>query len=216
MVNHNTNESRNVLKENLREDKKVTKKEAVETVEGKSQANRGNLKREIYETPKEERENNLTLEQKDILDQFKKAQGSAERVKLFAKVADDLGLDALISLIPELGDAGSSIVSGVYLLFEAKRAGLSKWSYLKIIGLQTADMAVGAIPVLGDVADYFFKANKWSGKSFEKQATELAQKARDAGVPEEEIAKINQSAAKWPRLASKAVGMYKSVKENTV
>ncbi len=210
MGNKNTDESRNVPRENVHEDKKVTRKVAVETIEGKSQENRGNLKKEIYETPKEERERNLTPEQKEILNQFKKAQGSAERVKLFAKVADDLGLDALVSLIPELGDAGSSIVSGVYLLFEAKRAGLSKWSYLKIIGLQTADFAVGAIPILGDVADYFFKANKWSGKSFEKQAAELAQKARDAGVPEEEIAKINQVAAKWPQLASKAVGMYKS------
>lgn len=174
----------------------------------------------VTESAKKERdvlrkevEDELTPKQKEILEKLRKAKGSEERVKVFATVADDFGLDALVSLIPELGDAGSSIVSGIYLLMEAKRAGLGAGAYLKIIGLQAGDFAVGAIPVLGDAADYFFKANKWSGKSFEAQTRELVVKAREAGVPPEKIAMIQEGAAKWPKLAGKAVGLASKAKK---
>lgn len=190
----------------------ITRGQAKEVVKNNADKNIQGLKKEVYETPKEEREAQLSPEQKKILEQLKTAKNSEERVKLFAKVADDIGLDPLISLIPELGDAGSSIVSGLYLLFEAKKAGLGTFAYLKIIGLQVADFAVGAIPIVGDVADYFFKANKWSAKSFEAQTEELVVKARKAGVPEEKIAQLNASASKWPQLAHKAVGLYGRVK----
>jgi len=193
----------------------ISRAEAVDTVKEKAGQNMEGLKKEVYETTKEEREAQLTPEQKKILEQLQTAKSSEERVKLFAKVADDIGLDPLLSLIPELGDAGSSIISGVYLLYEAKKADLGVGAYLKIIGLQVADFAVGAIPVLGDVADYFFKANKWSSKSFEAQTQELIEKARKAGVPEEKIAKLNESASKWPQMAQKAVGLYGRVKKGS-
>lgn len=185
----------------------VDRTQAVETVKGKASEHIEGLKKEVYETSREEREAQLTPEQKRILEQLQTAKSSEERVKLFAKVADDIGLDPLLSLIPELGDAGSSIVSGMYLLYEAKKADLGIGAYLKIVGLQAADFAVGAIPVLGDVADYFFKANKWSAKSFEAQTKELEEKARQAGVPEEKIARLHESASKWPQLAQRAVGL---------
>ncbi len=185
----------------------VDRTQAVETVKGKASEHIEGLKKEVYETSREEREAQLTPEQKRILEQLQTAKSSEERVKLFAKVADDIGLDPLLSLIPELGDAGSSIVSGMYLLYEAKKADLGIGAYLKIVGLVAADFAVGAIPVLGDVADYFFKANKWSAKSFEAQTKELEEKARQAGVPEEKIARLHESASKWPQLAQRAVGL---------
>jgi hypothetical protein len=183
----------------------VTTESAKEVVQGKARQHLAGLRGEVVGDKVEEQ---LTPQQKEIMEKLRVAKSSEERVKLFAKVADDIGLDPLLSLIPELGDAGSSIVSGVYLLLEAKKAGLGTMSYLKIIGLQAADFAVGAIPVLGDVADYFFKANKWSAKSFEEQTQELIEKARKAGVSEDKIAKLNQSAEKWPQLAQKAVGLY--------
>lgn len=183
----------------------VTKEKARAVVTESAKMERDVLRKKVEEE--------LTPKQKEILEQLRKAKGSEERVKVFATIADDFGLDALVSLIPELGDAGSSIVSGIYLLMEAKRAGLGKGAYLKIIGLQAADFAAGAIPVLGDAADYFFKANKWSGKSFEAQTRELVEKAREAGVPPEKIAMIQEGAAKWPKLAGKAVGMASKVKK---
>lgn len=165
------------------------------------------LSTEARERLRQEVESELTPKQKIIVEELRSAKNSEERVKLFAAVADEIGLDPLLSLIPELGDGASSIVSGLYLLMEAREAGMGPAAYLKIIGLQAADLAVGALPVLGDVADYFFKANKWSAKSFEEQTREIIEKARAAEVPEEEIQKLLQGAEKWPRLATKAVSV---------
>lgn len=173
----------------------------------------GQKAKEARESVKVEVEAELTPQQKEVMDKLKAAKGSEERVKVFAQIADDIGLDPLLSLIPELGDGASSIVSGIYLLMEAKKAGLGTMSYLKIIGLEAADFAAGAIPVLGDAADYFFKANKWSAKSFEEQTKELVDKARKAGVPEEKVQILLQDAEKWPKLASKAVGLAANAKK---
>lgn len=146
---------------------------------------------------------NLTPQQQEIMDRLKTAKGAQERVDTFATLADTYGLDAIISLFPELGDLGSSGVAGLYLLYEAKNAGLSKTSMLKIVALQTADVFVGAIPILGDAADYFFKANKWSATSFKKQVEEIKKEARKQGIPEEELSKLDHGynklykAARW-------------------
>lgn len=184
----------------------VTPEKAKDVVEDKAKQHLAGLRGEVAND--NVADNELTPQQQEIMEKLRAAKSSEERVKLFATVADDIGLDPLISLIPELGDGGSSIVSGIYLLMEAKKAGLGAGAYLKIIGLQAADFAVGAIPILGDAADYFFKANKWSGKSFEDQTNELIEKAREAGVPEEKISKLKQNAEKWPQLGQKAVGLY--------
>lgn len=180
-------------------ERQVDRETARQTVEQKSTEARERMRSEV--------ERELTPQQKEIMEKLRAAKGSEERVRLFAQFADDIGLDPLLSLIPELGDGASSIVSGIYLLMEAKKAGLGTMTYLKIIGLQAADFAAGAIPVLGDVADYFFKANKWSSKSFEDQTKELVTKAREQGVPEEKIQILLQDAEKWPRLLGTAVGI---------
>jgi hypothetical protein len=184
-------------KEAIKNGMVMTKEYAAQMVEGLSANHRDKLRVEV--------EAELTPLQREIMAKLRDAKSSEERVKVFAKFADDVGLDPLLSLVPALGDAGSSIVSGLYLLFEAKKADLGTFAYLKIIGLQAADFAVGAIPVVGDVADYFFKANKWSAKSFEKQTEELVEKACEAGVLEDKIAQLTQSAACLPQLAGKGV-----------
>lgn len=190
----------------------VTPEAAKGMVEGKAKKHLAGLKGEVANDNADAPE--LTPVQKKALEELKMAKNSEERVKLFAKIADDVGLDPLISLIPELGDAGSSIISGLYLLYEGKKAGIGMSGYLKIIALEAADFAVGAIPVLGDVADYFFKSNKWAAKSFEERTKELAEKARKAGVSEDKIQTLMLSAEKWPQLAGKAVGMYGKYKKS--
>ena len=187
-------------------------------VKGKSAQERKQLERDLVAKNKaklvegKDQKNNLTPKQQEILTRLSSAKNSEDRVNIFATIADDIGLDPLISLIPELGDAGSSAISGIYLLYEAKRAGLGASSYLKIIGLQAADFAIGAIPMIGDIGDYFFKAGKLSVSSFEKKTKELILEARKAGVPEDEIAKITASAGKLPKLINHAVKLYKTTK----
>jgi hypothetical protein len=184
------------------------------TVEGSRKLVTG-MSKEQQEKMKGEAKKELTPEQQEILERLRKAKNSEERVRLFGVIADDVGLEAVISLFPELGDGTSSTVSGLYLLYEAKNADLGIGAYLKIIGLEAADFAVGAVPLVGDALDVFFKANKWAGKSFEQQTEDLIKKAREAGVPEEKISILTQKAEKWPRLATKAVGLYSKAKAGT-
>lgn len=164
-------------------------------------------KKHTPETP------NQSTEREKILEQLEKAKNSEARVRLFADIMDDKGFEAITGLFPEIGDATTSAIAGIYLLFEASRAGLSKTDYLKIVGLETADLFVGSVPLAGDVLDFFFKANKRSLKLFEKRTAELAESARAAGVPETEIANITADAETLPKLVRKVIhwGTHKSL-----
>ncbi len=130
------------------------------------------------------------VEQKEILKKLAKSQSTKERVKLFWKVMDTYGIDPIVSLIPELGDAGVSLLATTYLLVEWKRMWLKFGDMLKIVWYQSADILVWAIPLLWDIADYFFKANKRSAKIFEKHFEKLKQEAIAKWVAPSDIAKI--------------------------
>ena len=152
----------------------------------------------------------LTQEQLEILEQLKFNQSSTERVKTFAKLADEYGLDAILGLLlPWAGDLATSIMSGFYLLYEGTKSGLSKKEMLKIVCLQGADFAIGAIPVIGNVYDFFFQSNKLSERYFIEKTEELIENARSVGIPESEIAKIKIEAEKLPRCIEKAIEIYK-------
>ncbi len=126
-------------------------------------------------------------EQIKIMKELEKTKSTIERVKLFDKIMDDFWVDAVASLIPWLWDTGSSLVSTLYLLSEWKRIWISMTDSLKIMWYQTADIIVWAIPVLWDIADYFFKANKRSGNLFNKYFDKLKQEAINKWISKERI-----------------------------
>jgi hypothetical protein len=68
------------------------------------------------------------------------------------------GLDAVVDLVPGLGDVISAIGS-VYLLWIARRLGVPRRKRARIAALITADLVVGLVPFAGDVADAAFKAH---------------------------------------------------------
>lgn len=69
-----------------------------------------------------------------------------------------IGLDALIGLVPGLGDVLASVLGGLVLVL-AHQAGAPA-SVLARMGLNlAADAALGTLPVVGDVADVAFRAN---------------------------------------------------------
>jgi hypothetical protein len=103
-----------------------------------------------------------------------KAAGPTEedaiaRVTLVAKLLDSafvipgtnrrVGFDALIGLLPGVGDAVSAVLAS-YIIWEAKQLGLPKWKIARMIGNTAMDTAIGAIPFAGDVFDVFFKSNQ--------------------------------------------------------
>ncbi|HEX2509141.1 MAG TPA: DUF4112 domain-containing protein [Microvirga sp.] len=70
-----------------------------------------------------------------------------------------VGLDAIIGLVPGIGDAVSALLAS-YIIWEARQLGLPRWKIARMIGNVAVDTAVGAIPVAGDAFDLFFKANE--------------------------------------------------------
>lgn len=70
-----------------------------------------------------------------------------------------MGLDAALGLLPVVGDAISSAI-GAYLIWEARRLGASKLVLARMAANTTIDTVVGSIPVVGDVFDVAYKANR--------------------------------------------------------
>src|SRR2546423_10381613 len=87
------------------------------------------------------------------------------------------GLDALIGLIPGFGDTGTTLVS-FYILAAAVRYRVPKITLLRM-GLNIAiDYVVGSVPVVGDLADAWWKSNRKNVELLRKRATVSAEEAR--------------------------------------
>jgi hypothetical protein len=70
-----------------------------------------------------------------------------------------IGLDGLIGLVPGLGDVIGTLLSA-YILFEAIQLGTPKTLLLRMVGNIALETLVGAIPILGDIFDIVWKANR--------------------------------------------------------
>jgi hypothetical protein len=92
-----------------------------------------------------------------------------------------VGLDPLLGLIPGLGDTITSLVS-FYILVAAVRYRVSKITLLRM-GVNIAiDYVVGSLPVVGDVADAWWKSNRMNLDLLRKRATVSAADARSGRV----------------------------------
>jgi hypothetical protein len=127
---------------------------------------------------------------------------------------DTFGVDTIVSLIPELGDAWSSIASSLYLLWEAKKMWLSVRDSLKIVWYQTADIFVGAVPIIWDIADYFFKANKRSANIFTKHFKKLKKEAIKKWISLEEITAIENDNNKFIEIMNKHIEKQQYTKDS--
>ena len=69
-----------------------------------------------------------------------------------------VGLDAIVGLVPVLGDVITAAM-GAYIVWEGRNLGLSKWQLWRMAGNVAFDTAVGAVPVAGDLFDLLFRSN---------------------------------------------------------
>ena len=69
------------------------------------------------------------------------------------------GLDAVIGLIPNVGDTITSFAS-FYILLAGVRYGVPKITLLRMAFNIGLDYVVGAIPFIGDAFDFFWKSNQ--------------------------------------------------------
>lgn len=69
-----------------------------------------------------------------------------------------IGLDALIGLIPVVGDIVTTAM-GAYVVWEARNLGMSKWQLTRMGANVAFDTVLGLVPVVGDAADFVFRSN---------------------------------------------------------
>ncbi|HLL27269.1 MAG TPA: DUF4112 domain-containing protein [Xanthobacteraceae bacterium] len=69
------------------------------------------------------------------------------------------GTEAVLRLMPGLGDAAASALSCV-ILYEAYRLGVSRRVMIRMAGNVAIEAAAGAVPVVGDLFDVAFRANR--------------------------------------------------------
>jgi hypothetical protein len=68
------------------------------------------------------------------------------------------GLDPIIGLIPGVGDAAGAVLAA-WIFVEAVRMGASRATLTRIAVNIVVDAGIGAVPVLGDLFDFAWKAN---------------------------------------------------------
>jgi hypothetical protein len=96
------------------------------------------------------------------------APGAMRRLDRLAYLLDDsipipgtgrrVGLDAVIGLVPGVGDAAGAVLSG-YIVLEAARLGAPFPVLARMLLNVGAEALMGAIPFLGDLFDAAWKAN---------------------------------------------------------
>ena len=69
-----------------------------------------------------------------------------------------VGLDAILSLIPTVGSVSAAAL-GSYILWEARNLKLSKMQMARMGGNVGVDLVLGAIPFIGVIPDFFFRSN---------------------------------------------------------
>jgi hypothetical protein len=95
-------------------------------------------------------------------------EASVARLEALSQLMDSLfevpgtrvriGLDALLGLVPILGDLLSQVISS-YIIWEARQLGVSRFTMARMIGNSMIDTVIGMIPFAGDAFDVVFRAN---------------------------------------------------------
>jgi hypothetical protein len=108
-------------------------------------------------------------------------------IRALARVLDDavgipgtrwrFGLDAVMDLIPGVGDVAGVAVSG-YLMVQAARLGASRWTLARMAGNVAVDALAGALPGIGVILDGVWKANRRNVRLLEAQLESPERTAR--------------------------------------
>lgn len=77
------------------------------------------------------------------------------------------GWDQLVGLVPGGGDVATGLLAA-YIVVEAAKLGVPRRTLWRMIANVATDMAVGIVPVAGDLFDFAFKANRKNLKLVER------------------------------------------------
>lgn len=100
-----------------------------------------------------------------------------ERSFTIPGIRRDVGLDAIAGLVPVVGDLVTAAM-GAYIVWEARNLGLPKWKLWRMGANVAFDTALGAVPVVGDAFDLFFRSNSNNLKILRKHLDKHHPQAR--------------------------------------
>ena len=89
-----------------------------------------------------------------------------------------IGLDALLGLIPGVGDTATTLAS-LYILTSAVRYRVPKITLLRMGFNLGIDYALGSLPLVGDFFDAWWKSNQKNVELLRRRATVPAGEARE-------------------------------------
>jgi hypothetical protein len=81
-----------------------------------------------------------------------------ERAFVIPGINRPVGLDVLLDIIPTAGSFVGAALGG-YMVWEARNLGMSKMQMARMSGNVAIDWALGLIPWVGAIPDFFFRSN---------------------------------------------------------
>ena len=91
-----------------------------------------------------------------------------------------IGLDAIIGLIPGLGDLLSSLI-GYWIVMRAMQAGVPRAAIMRMVLNLGFDALVGIVPIVGDMFDMAYKANMKNVKIYREAMSGTRAPLKDWG-----------------------------------
>jgi hypothetical protein len=88
-----------------------------------------------------------------------------------------IGLDALVGLIPGVGDFATTAVS-LYILAAGVRYRVPKVTLLRMASNIAVDYLLGSVPVVGDIFDAAWKSNQMNVELLKRRASVSAEEAK--------------------------------------
>ncbi len=109
------------------------------------------------------------------------------QVRWLARMLDDnfaipgtrirFGWDSVLGFIPGFGDVAGSALA-LLIVHHAWQTGASKLTLVRMLGNVAADFAIGAVPLVGDLFDFAFKANRRNARLLEHHLNSRATKRK--------------------------------------
>ena len=93
-----------------------------------------------------------------------------ERLFVIPGTNQPVGLDAILDLIPVVGDVAAAAM-GAYIVWEARNLGMSKWQMSRMLGNVGINWLLGllsVVPVIGVIPDLLFRSNTYNLRMIKK------------------------------------------------
>ena len=93
-----------------------------------------------------------------------------ERLIVIPGIRREVGLDAMLDLIPVVGDIAAAAL-GAYLVWEARNLGMPKWKIARMTGNVGINWLLGlasVVPVIGVIPTLLFRSNSYNLRMIKK------------------------------------------------